>query len=78
MRDLVPSQYVSLYKKKKKKNWDKSREHRSYNIKNLHIRMYNFTFLPNKNDTTTAHININNFLSPKEVKYGKALLRRKL
>lgn len=28
MLDLVPSQSVSLYKKK---NWEKSREHRSYN-----------------------------------------------
>ena len=77
MLDLVPSQSVSLYKKKK---IGKSLENTEVitNIKNVHIIMYNFTFLPNKNDTTTAHININNLLSPEEVKYGKALLRRKL
>lgn len=76
MLDLVPSQSVSLYKKKIGKNLENTEV--ITNIKNLHIIMYNFTFFPNKNYTTTAHININNLLSPEAVKYGKALLRRKL
>lgn len=79
MPDLVSSQFLALWKQTKKL-FETSLQNTEVitNIKNLFIRIYIFTSLPNKNDKTRAHINI--LVFPKEVTYGKALLllRRKL